>query len=103
MGRLFNWAVAFSVPYLVNSGKGDAGLGVRVFFIWGATCAGCVVFTYLCIPETKGLSLEQIDVLYQHSTPRTSARYRRQLIADDVHRADRAGHTEVVVVEHENV
>ena len=102
MGRLFNWAVAFSVPYLVNSGRGNAGLGVKVFFIWGATCAGCVVFTYFCIPETKGLSLEQIDLLYQHSTPRTSARYRRQLIAHDVHIADRAG-ADVVVVEHEKV
>ena len=46
------------------------------------------MFTYFCIPETKGLSLEQIDLLYQNSTPITSARYRRELIANDVHVAD---------------
>ncbi|KAI0359444.1 AmMst-1 [Trametes cingulata] len=79
---LWNWALAFATPYLVNTGSGDAGLGVKVFFIWGSTCAGCIAFTYLCIPETKGLSLEQIDFLYQCSTPVTSTRYRRQLIAE---------------------
>ncbi|KAI0628428.1 AmMst-1 [Trametes polyzona] len=82
---LWNWALAFATPYLVNSGKGDAGLGVKVFFIWGSTCAGCITFTYFCIPETKGLSLEQIDLLYQHSTPISSTRYRRHLIAEDEH------------------
>lgn len=80
--RLWNWALAFATPYLVNSGAGNAGLGVKVFFIWGSTCAGCIMFTYFCIPETKGLSLEQIDLLYQNSTPVTSPRYRRQLIAE---------------------
>lgn len=38
--------------------------------------------------QTKGLSLEQIDLLYQNSTPVTSIRYRRELIANDVHVAD---------------
>ncbi len=85
---LWNWAIAYATPYLVNSDPGDAGLHVKVFFIWGSTCAGCFVFTYFCIPETKGLSLEQIDLLYQNSTPITSVKYRRELIAQDVHVAD---------------
>ncbi|KAM5530224.1 hypothetical protein V8D89_016112 [Ganoderma adspersum] len=88
---LWNWAIAYATPYLVNSDPGDAGLHVKVFFIWGSTCAGCFVFTYFCIPETKGLSLEQIDLLYQNSTPITSAKYRRELIAQDVHVADLHG------------
>jgi len=36
-----------------------ANLGVKVFFLWGATCCLCIVFTYFLVPETKGLSLEQ--------------------------------------------
>ncbi|KAH9888510.1 AmMst-1 [Cubamyces lactineus] len=79
---LWNWALAFATPYLVNSGPGNAGLSGKVFFIWGTTCAGCAVFAYFCIPETMGLSLEQIDLLYQNSTPRTSMRYRRVFIAE---------------------
>jgi len=85
---LLNFAIGFATPYLVNVGKGDAGLGVKVFFIWGSTCFCCILFTYFFIPETKGLSLEQIDLLYQTSTPRTSGPVRRQLLANDVHASD---------------
>ncbi len=66
---LWNWAISFATPYLVNTGKGDAGLHVKVMFIWGSTCFCCIIFAYLCVPETKGLSLEQVDILYQHSWP----------------------------------
>ena len=90
---LWNFAIGYATPYLVNPGAGNANLGVKVFFIWGSTCAGCLVFTYFCIPETKGLSLEQVDLLYQNSTPITSVKYRRELIAQDIHVADVKGDT----------
>ncbi|KLO17936.1 general substrate transporter [Schizopora paradoxa] len=85
---LWNWAISFATPYLVNSGKGDAGLHVKVFFIWGSTCFCCIIFAYLCVPETKGLSLEQVDILYQHSWPINSRQLRDRLIAEDVHASD---------------
>lgn len=85
---LWNFAIGFATPYLVNSGKGNANLQAKVFFIWGSTCFCCIIFTYFCIPETRGLSLEQIDLLYQHSTPRTSVAMRNKLIAIDVHAGD---------------
>ena len=84
MDRLWNFGIGYATPYLVNTGPGNAGLEVKVFFIWGSTCLGCLVFTYFCVPETKGLSLEQVDVLYQNSTPPTSIAYRRKLIAGEV-------------------
>ncbi|KAH9888509.1 AmMst-1 [Cubamyces lactineus] len=74
---LFNWAISFAAPYLANSGTGNAGLGVKVFFIWGSTCALCVVFVYFSVPETKGLSLEEVDILYQQWSP-AACRARRQ-------------------------
>lgn len=36
------------------------------------------------IPETKQLSLEQVDLLYRHSTPRKSVAYRKQIINDNI-------------------
>ncbi len=86
--RLWNFGIGYATPYLVNTGPGNAGLGVKVFFLWGSTCAGCFVFTYFCIPETKGLSLEQVDLLSQNSTPITSAQYRNELIAQDINVSD---------------
>jgi MFS transporter, SP family, sugar:H+ symporter len=41
--------------------------------------------------QVKGLSLEQIDILYQNTTPIKSVAYRNQLVANDVHAADHEG------------
>jgi SP family sugar:H+ symporter-like MFS transporter len=61
---LLNWAIAYATPYMVNSGPGNANLQSKVFFIWGGFCFVCMIFVYMCIYETKGLSLEEVDELY---------------------------------------
>jgi hypothetical protein len=65
--------IATITPYLVGTGKGDADLGAKVFFLWGSLCSLTVVFTYFLVPEMKGLSLEQIDKMLEETTPRKSA------------------------------
>jgi len=42
----------------------------------------CIIFAYFCIPETKGLSLEQVDLLYQNVAPLHSVSYRKRLLAE---------------------
>lgn len=69
-------------PYLVDSGPGNLNLGTNVFYIWGSTCFGCIVFAYFCVPETKGLSLEQIDLLYQNVAPVNSIAFRKRMLAE---------------------
>lgn len=61
---LLNWAIAYSTPYLVNGGEGNANLQGKVFFVWGTFCLICAFFVWGLIYETKGLSLEQVDELY---------------------------------------
>ncbi|EGP87271.1 unnamed protein product [Zymoseptoria tritici ST99CH_1A5] len=61
---LLNWAIAYSTPYMVDPGPGNANLGAKVFFIWGTFCFVCIIFVYFMIYETKGLALEQVDELY---------------------------------------
>lgn len=61
---LLNWAIAYSTPYLVNAGPGNANLQSKVFFIWGGFCFVCIAFIYFFLYETKGLALEQVDELY---------------------------------------
>ncbi|KAL1404817.1 Plasma membrane low glucose sensor [Vanrija albida] len=80
---LFNFALGFATPYLVNDGPGNAGLKHNVFWIWGSCCVIGSVFAYYMIPETKGLSLEQIDILYRNSNARQSAAYRRYILETD--------------------
>jgi MFS transporter, SP family, sugar:H+ symporter len=59
---LFNFAIAYSTPYLVN--EDEANLQAKVFFIWGCFCLIAIVFVWSLIYETKGLTLEQVDELY---------------------------------------
>jgi len=62
---LLNWAIAYSTPYLVNGGKGNADLGAKIFFVWGGCCLICTFFVWGMVYETKGLSLEEVDELYE--------------------------------------
>lgn len=59
---------------MVNTDKGN--LGAKVFFVWGSLCAICFIYAYFLVPETKGLTLEQVDQMMEETTPRTSSKWR---------------------------
>ncbi|GES63080.1 sugar transporter [Aspergillus terreus] len=71
---LWNCIIAVITPYMVDKDKGD--LKAKVFFIWGSLCATAFVYTYFLIPETKGLTLEQVDKMMEETTPRTSSKWK---------------------------
>ncbi|SPO01819.1 related to RGT2 - Sensor of high external glucose concentrations [Cephalotrichum gorgonifer] len=66
VGSVFNitiqFAVSFSIPYLLNAPY--ANLGSKVGFIFGTTAFGAVIFSWFCIPECSGKTLEEIDRLF---------------------------------------
>ncbi|PGH21334.1 hypothetical protein AJ80_03385 [Polytolypa hystricis UAMH7299] len=68
---LWNCIIAVITPYLV--GTDEANLGAKVFFLWGSLCVLCFLYAYFLVPETKGLTLEQVDKMMEETTPRTSA------------------------------
>ena len=59
---------------MVSPDKGN--LRSSVFFIWGGLCTCAFVYAYFLVPETKGLTLEQVDKMMEESTPRTSSKWR---------------------------
>jgi sugar porter (SP) family MFS transporter len=71
---LWNTIIAVITPYMVGENRGN--LKSSVFFIWGGLCTCAFVYTYFLVPETKGLSLEQVDKMMEETTPRTSAKWR---------------------------
>ncbi|KAL1617395.1 hypothetical protein SLS56_011011 [Neofusicoccum ribis] len=90
----WNWLLAFITPYIIDEEYGN--LGVKVFFIWGSTCTLCGVFAFFMVPETKGLSLEQVDQMLEETTPITSSRWvPHYTFADEATRADVAKATGV--------
>ncbi|KAH7130917.1 hypothetical protein EDB81DRAFT_905588 [Dactylonectria macrodidyma] len=71
---LWNAIIALITPYMVHEDKGN--MKSSVFFVWGTLCATATVFAYLLVPETKGLTLEQVDKMMEENTPRTSAKWK---------------------------
>ncbi|KAG7423540.1 Major facilitator-type transporter ecdD [Fusarium oxysporum f. sp. raphani] len=94
---LLNWALAYSTPYMVNYGDGNANLQSKIFFIWFSACFLCIAFVWFFIYETKGLSLEQVDQLYEevsvarksvHWIPSTSWELRQDHKTGEVGKAE---------------
>jgi len=71
---LWNTIIAVITPYMVGTDQGN--LRSNVFFVWGGLCTCAFVYSYFLIPETKGLSLEQVDKMMEETSPRTSAKWR---------------------------
>lgn len=57
-------------------GPTEGNLRSSVFFVWGGLCTCAFVYSYFLVPETKGLSLEQVDKMMEETTPRNSAKWR---------------------------
>jgi hypothetical protein len=55
---LFNFVIARSVPYMISN------IGFGTYFVFASFTTLSIVFVYFCVPETKGLSLEEIDVVF---------------------------------------
>jgi len=70
---LWNTIIAVITPYMVGPAYGN--LKSSVFFVWGGLCTCAFVYTYFLVPETKGLSLEQVDRMMEETTPRNSAKW----------------------------
>ncbi|GMF81423.1 unnamed protein product [Aspergillus oryzae] len=73
----FNWLLSYITPYLTGALNPTQS---NVFWIWGSFCWIAFVFTFTMIYETKGLSLEQVNELYESvSKAWRSANYRSEL------------------------
>ena len=70
----WNCIIGVITPYMMQPAYGN--LGTRVFYVWGSLCATCVVFAYFLVPETRGLSLEQVDKMMEEVSARKSAAFR---------------------------
>ena len=47
-------------PYITSTPLGDAGL----FFVFAAVVTACVIYMFFMMPETKGITMEQIEYIF---------------------------------------
>lgn len=71
---LINFICALMTPYLFDTGNHTTSLGTKIFFLWGSLNALGTIVVYFAVYETSGLTLEQIDELYQKSSSGINSR-----------------------------
>lgn len=59
---LFNFVIARCVPYMISN------IGYGTYFVFASCITLSIPFVYFCLPETKGLTLEEIDVMFDGPT-----------------------------------
>nr|CAD1814649.1 monosaccharide transporters [uncultured fungus] len=72
---LWNCIITTITPYITSTAGGGVDLGPKIFFLWGSLCVLCFIYAYFLIPETNGLTLEQVDRMLEETTPMTSAQW----------------------------
>ncbi|KAJ1022018.1 hypothetical protein NDA18_005253 [Ustilago nuda] len=74
LGSASNWIWNFLLSYFSNQIASQ--LGPFIMLIFGGVLCFAFVYVYLMIPETKGLSLEDVELLYsKHIAPWNSAKW----------------------------
>lgn len=64
---LSTWLTQFVVPYMYNTDSGD--LGAKTAFPFAGLSILVFICAYYCVPNTTGLSTEEIDRLYADQVP----------------------------------
>ena len=78
-GGIIRCVAGFSVPYLYNADA--ANLGAKTAFVFFGTSLIGVVITWFLVPELKGLSITEIDRLFEKNS---SVRWERVERGDDL-------------------
>lgn len=68
---LAQFVVVYALPYMIS------GIQYGTFFFFGACAVLAVVFAFLFVPETKGVVLEDMELLFGEQTPLLATQKRR--------------------------
>ncbi|KAE8135131.1 general substrate transporter [Aspergillus pseudotamarii] len=100
----WNCVLAVIAPYMTGDEEGAVNLGPKVFIFWGSLCFLGALFAYFFVPEMKGLSLEQVDLMLAETSPRKSAQWMpRTTFAQEMGRVEKVEVTHVEHTDHHTV
>ena len=64
---LINIACAVAIPYALNPSVGN--LKGKLAFVFLGTALPCLIWCWTSLPETKGRTFEELDIMFQRSVP----------------------------------
>ena len=83
INALANMACAVGIPYAINPDQGN--LRGKIAFIFFGTALPCVAWCFMALPETKGRTFEELDLMFQKRVAtKDFGTYRFE---DDIHTA----------------
>ncbi|KAJ5297856.1 hypothetical protein N7508_008105 [Penicillium antarcticum] len=78
----FVWSVVFAVviPYAMNEDQGN--WRGKIGFLFSGLSVLCTIYCFFCMPETKGRTFEELDILFERQVP--SRRFKHSKVNIDV-------------------
>jgi sugar porter (SP) family MFS transporter len=73
----YAWSIVFAVviPYAINEDEGN--WKGKLGFLFAGTSLLCTIYCFLCLPETRGRTFEELDILFERRVPsRNFPRYK---------------------------
>ncbi|KAJ4175269.1 hypothetical protein NW754_005690 [Fusarium falciforme] len=67
VGFLGAWLITFTAPYFIN--PSSLNWGPRYGYIWFPSCIVSAIWVFFFLPEVKGRTLEEIDVMFNKKLP----------------------------------
>ncbi|KAM7198323.1 general substrate transporter [Rhypophila sp. PSN 637] len=61
------WLITFTAPYFIN--PAELNWGPKYGYIWFGSCFLSAIWLFLCLPETKNRTLEEIDEMFHARVP----------------------------------
>jgi len=80
VGFLGAWVTTFTAPYFINPNALD--WGPKYGYIWFPSSLLAAAFIYLCLPELKDRTLEEIDEMFEARLPARKFRGHQCIISD---------------------
>ncbi|KAH7378489.1 maltose permease [Phaeosphaeria sp. MPI-PUGE-AT-0046c] len=64
---MFGIIMTVAIPYLIN--PDEANLGGKLGFFFGGLSIPCLVWWYFRVPEMKGRTYEELDIMFERNVP----------------------------------
>ncbi|KAJ5952235.1 Major facilitator superfamily domain general substrate transporter [Penicillium vulpinum] len=65
--HIFSLVLTAALPYAMSPLEAD--WGGKIGFLFGGLSIGVIIWACLCLPETKGRTFEELDILFERNTP----------------------------------
>lgn len=89
INALINIVCAVGIPYAINPDQGN--MRGKLAFVFLGAAIPCVVWCFLCLPETKGRTFEELDLMFQRRVP--TKVFKTYMFQDEVHNEKVVGYS----------